>query len=153
MAKRRPKYSATEQEQRRGELTAIIVQELTDLAPQAIKTLKKIATTKPTKKARELMFEAFDVGPELNMVYRILGENGFLEQLKYGKVFDDYLSTVGAFDERDMSITIEWQLVRAELFRLFPQWWLEAGGASYPLPVTLQEHDSVEQHELAWSGT
>jgi hypothetical protein len=62
------------------------------------------------------------------------------------------LPTVIGFGPADVAIEVEWRLVRTALFRRFPQWWAEAGGARYPLPVRLAEHDMMDEHPLAWAG-
>ena len=154
MAKRRAaKLTGAALDQRRAELTDLIERDLAALAPDVIGTLFAVAASPPPPAARELMFEVFEAGSCLDAVYRVLGERGFIDQVEYGKVFDNEpLPAVISFAPADVAIEVEWRLVREALFRRFPGWWVEAGGERYPLPVRLAEHDLLGEQPLAWAG-
>lgn len=154
MAKRRTeRLTGPALDQHRAELTAVIDRDLDTVAAKAVRALTVVAAASPAPAARELMFEVFEAGNCLSVVYRVLGDGGFGEQLDYGHVLNDApLPTVTGFGPADVAIEVEWRLVRSALFRRFPQWWVEAGGKRYPLPVRLAEHDMMDEYPLAWAG-
>ena len=151
--RRAQKLTGAALDRRRAELTAVVETDLAAVAPGAVRTLAAVAATPPPPEARELMFEVFEAGSSLDAVYRVLGADGFGEQLGYGKVFDLVpLPSVIGFGPADVAIEVEWRLVREALFRQFPEWWAAAGGGRYPLPVRLAEHDLLDEYPLAWAG-
>lgn len=155
MARQRPsKLTGPALAQRQADLTALIEHDFAAIEPNVLATLSVLALMPPPPDGRELLFEVFDAGVHLNLVYRVLGSNGLSDQLDYAVVFDNVvLPSIAAFSAADMAIEVEWRLVREVLFRIFPDWWMRAGGASYPLSTSLCEHDLHGQIPLVWAGS
>lgn len=148
MAKRKPSDPAAA-EQTRVTLLSDLRDRLAPLRPKAAAKLGKVTAKRPPKGAERLRFEMHEVCETFSIVLFAEGDNPGGQYV--ASVFSEAAIPGGSDVDWDgfWAVGVDpWATVKHALVELVADAWADAGGAKYPLPAVICQHDDAREFDL-----